>query len=250
MNRTSWIFIGTALLILAISGFFLFRPITLSDWQTYRATKSAEKELEEISKKKEVLTNLAKDNQLKNLREIAAKYIPEEAKSSELILELTAMAEQNKLQIEQVSLESKKPTDKKDEDTSASSTSSTTSSPSSSTSSSNQPAAPGGSQEISFTLKVRGTFGDFIGFLKSAETASRLVAIKGLTLAYDDKGFSAQVSGKSYWKQSETKEKTLVNISVTKETIEKFQNLKTYSLPINLTHEEGFGRTDPFANTQ
>ncbi len=245
MSRTSWIFVAATAVIIGVIGFLWLRPVVASSWKTYSDTQIAKKDLIEASKKKEVLENLAKNNQLASLYDIASKYIPESSNSGELVIELTAMAAQSNLSVDQVSLEDKKDTGAQDETTpttdNKTKTNETTSASSSNTSSS------GNNNEVNFSLKVTGTFPDFLNFLKNTETSSRLISFTAMTLAQETDKFTAQLTGKAYWRKGSSLDKTLANIEISQDTINKFQNLKTYGTPINLPTESGFGRTDPFA---
>jgi len=236
MSRTSWLFVATTIVIIGVIGFLWLRPVIASSWKTYSGTQTAKKDLTEASKKKSVLENLTKNNQLASLYDIASKYIPESSNSGELVIELTAMAAQSNLLVDQVSLDDKKDTATTKEE----GTSETTSTPSSDTSSA-------ANNEVNFSLKVTGTFPDFLNFLKNTETSSRLISFTAMTLAQETDKFTAQLTGKAFWKKGSSLDKTLANIEISEDTINKFQNLKTYGTPINLPTESGFGRTDPFA---
>lgn len=242
MSRTSWIFVMATIVIIGVIGFLWLRPVVASSWKTYSDTQVAKKDLDEASKKKEVLENLTKNNQLASLYDIASKYIPETSNSGELIIELTAMAAQSNLSVDQVSLDDKK--DTKEESTTEATTDNKTQTKETTTASSSNSSA---NNEVNFSLKVTGTFPDFLNFLKNTETSSRLIAFTAMTLAQEQDKFTAQLTGKAFWKKGSSLDKTLANIEISEDTINKFQNLKTYGTPINLPTESGFGRTDPFA---
>jgi len=237
MNKTSWIFVGVTFIICAGISFFFIRPAVSSSWTTYKETQTAKKDLENISKRKDILNELTKNTQLNTLYDTASTYIPEEANSGALIIELTAIANNAKMQVEQVSLESNNASATPQEDSSANTQSQA---PAASASGNNI-------QEVPFTMKLSGTFADFQKFLQNTETSSRLITISGMTLSQNDTAFTASITGKTYWKKGSTLESNLNNIQISQATIDLFKNLKTYGLPINLPSESGFGRTDPFA---
>ena len=241
MNRTSWIIIIATLAIVVAAGFFFIWPQANSSWKLYKQELQAKKDLEDVSKRKEVLAQLSKTNQLANLYDIASKYIPEEANSGDLVIQLTAMANGANLTVDQISLETET---KAKTTTEADTTTNKTNSTNSQTTATSNPSDV---QEVGFSLKVSGTFADFLNFLKSVETSSRLVSIYAMNLAQTQDKFTADIKGKAYWEKSVSLEKNLANISIPQETINKFQNLKTYGNPINLPTESGFGRPDPFA---
>ncbi|OGD57140.1 hypothetical protein A2V71_01755 [Candidatus Berkelbacteria bacterium RBG_13_40_8] len=241
MNKTSWIFVIVTTVIIGLIGFFYLRPIVASCLQIYLNTQTAKKDLTDASKKKEVLENLTKNNQLTNLYDIASKYIPESSNSGELVIELTAMATQSNLSVGQVSLE-----DKKDTKTGGEETSGTSTDNKAETNATSSASSPSGTNEVNFSLKVNGTFPDFVNFLKNTETSSRLISITSMILAQEQDKFTAQLVGKAFWQKGASLENILANIEISQETINKFQNLKTYGTPINLPTESGFGRTDPF----
>lgn len=205
----------------------------MSAWKIYKETQTAKSDLAQVSKKKEVLTALANNSQLGSLFDIASKYIPEGDNSSELVIGLSAMATESKLGVDQLTFDSIAPAPAKTDTTTTPGTPAT-------------PDANAGTKELTFTMTVSGTFPDFLNFLKSTETSSRLITFTKMSFSQSDKSFLAQLSGTSYWKKGNTLETTLDNIKISKETIDKFQNLKSYGTPINLPTESGFGRTNPF----
>lgn len=230
MNRTSWIFvIATTIICLGI-GFFFTKPYAMSAWKIRKEIQTAKNDLNQISKRKEVLTALSKNNQLDNLFDIASKYIPEGDNSSELVIGLSAMAGESKLGVDQLTFDSAPPKP---------AATNTTTAP-----------TPGATniatKELTFSMTVSGNFPDFLNFLKSTEKSSRLITFTKMSFSQSDKAFIAQLSGTSYWKQGNDLETTLDNIKISKETIEKFQNLKSYGTPIDLPTESGFGRVNPF----
>lgn len=222
MNRTSWIFIGVTAGVCLGLGVFLLFPGFSRVWKTFRQTQTARQELAGLATKQKVLGELAKNADLDKITAAAASYIPEEAKSSELILELSAIVGQANMAIEQISLES--PT--------AEQKSIATANP------------------VTFTLKIAGTFQDLMQFFKLIETSSRLIAIQGLNLTQAQDKFTAEIKGEAYWKTVAPAEKSLTNITVSAETIQKFENLRQYSTPINTATEAGYGRTNPFESVK
>ncbi len=232
MNKTSWIIIGASGGICLGLGIFLLGPAVLDDWQTMNLTKAAKQELTGLAEKKQVLGELAKNPELNKISETANAYIPEDAKSSELILELTAIVTEAGMSVEQISLEgnSTQPTE---EETAAKTASATDKK--------NKTAEVAG-----FSLKISGTFENLMQFFKLIETSSRLVAVQGLNLSQEKEEFTAEIKGEAYWKKVQNAEATLANITVLDETLQKFANLKQYSSPIDTTIESGFGRTNPF----
>jgi len=243
MNRLSWYFIIGAVIICGTFGFFYLYPQANSSLKTYQETQKAKNNLTDVTKEKELLTNLSKNDQLSKLYDIASKYIPETEQSGELVIELSAMANQNKLQVEQISFESATTSAEttKQSDTTTNKTDSAT------TNQATEPAKSSENKELTFTLKLGGTFTDYINFLNNLSTSSRLISITSMTLTKSSDSFSAQISGKAYWKKGTNLEKNLTNIEISQATIDKFQNLKTYGSPIDLPTESGFGRPDPFA---
>jgi len=243
MNRASWVIVAITFLIIAALGVLYLWPVAKSSWNIYQETNQTKKDLEDISKRKEVLTELTKNDKLSYLYNIASTYIPEESKSGELVIELTAMANQSNLKVEQVSLEQIEKTQKSNEETTDKKTETAGSSQKTSTTNVQETS----SQEVDFSMKVSGTFADFLNFLKATETSSRLISITAMNLNQSNDQFIAQLNGKAYWKKGTDLEKNLTNIEISKETIAKFQNLKSYGTPIDLPTESGFGRPDPFA---
>lgn len=237
MNRTSWIFIAVTSTICLVIGLFFTRPNVINTLEIYRETQTAQSDLTQVSKKKEILTSLADNNQLGSLFDIASKYIPESDNSSELVIGLSAMAGQSKLGVDQLNFENAAPAPKPTPAPATSGTTTTT------------PATDNtntGTKEITFSMTVSGTFPDFLNFLKNTETSSRLITFSKMSFSQTSGSFIAQLSGTSYWKKGNTLETTLDNIKISKETIDKFQNLKSYGTPIDLPTESGFGRTNPF----
>lgn len=209
----------------------------MNAWKIYKEIQTAKSDLDGVAKKKEVLTTLANNNQLGNLYDVAAKYIPENQNSSELVIGLSAMASESKLGVDQLSFDSITA----EKTTTDSDKTATTKAPDTAGSETNA-----GTKELTFSMTVSGTFPDFLNFLKNTETSSRLITFTKMSFSQSDKAFMAQLSGTAYWKKGNTLETTLDNIKISKGTIDKFQNLKSYGTPINLPTESGFGSTNPF----
>jgi len=230
MNRISWIFISVTTVICLLIGFIITRPNATNAWKIYNDTQTAKNDLTQVSKKKEILTTLDNNSQLENLFNIASKYIPENDNSSALVIGLSALAGGSNLNVDQLTFENVVPatTDPKN----------TTTPPT------------GGTKELTFSMTVSGTFPNFLNFLKNTETSSRLITFSKMGFSQTDTNFIAQLSGTAYWKKGNSLETTLDNIKISKETIDKFQNLKSYGTPINLPTESGFGRANPFDTVQ
>lgn len=243
MNKTSWIFVITTVVIVAIISFFFIRPQITGSWKIHKDTEAAKQELDDISKRKETLTKLQQNGDLASIYKIASQYIPEEADSGTLVIELSAIASSSNMKVEQVSLETKDSSSSSKDD----GTSSETSDKKTSTTTTNSDSKPA-FQEIPFTMKMSGTFTDFQKFLQNVEASSRLMAINAMTLTQQEGVLTAELEGKTYWKKGTSIEKTLSNVKISQDTIDMFKNLKTYGTPINLPTESGFGRADPFAN--
>lgn len=240
MNKTSWLIIGcTALIIIGIILFGMY-PLFNNLISVYKARKDAKQELTDVTKKKEILGELSKNDKLTNIYNIASAYIPEEQNSSDLVIELTAIASQNNLSVQQLSIDSGTTNAKQGQDAEASKTNTQTATTTNSSDKKND------MSEIKFTIKLKGSFNDFENFLKGVETSSRLVSITGMNLTQEEDAFTAQVSGKAYYKKATTLENILANIEIPQTTIDKFLSLKTHGTPINLPSESGFGRTNPF----
>lgn len=228
MNRTSWIIIGTTTAVSILIGIFMLWPGLARDWQTWTATQTAKKELSDLVKEQQVLDKLSKNTDLAKISTIAGDYIPESAKTSELILELSAVAGSSKLTVEQISLDA-------------------TVQPASNASDTTTPKVdPNAPKTAGFSLKVSGSFENLMQFLRLIETSNRLVTIKSLGLTQATDKFTAELTGEAYWKKGANLEQNLANITISPETLTKFQNLTQYSTPINPTTEAGFGRVNPF----
>jgi len=230
VNRLSWTFVSVTLAILLITGIFYLWPTISNTWQIYQKEKKAKIDLSDAAKKKDILDNLSKNDKLKNVYSIAANYIPENQDSGDLVIELTAIAGQSNLKVTQFSLDSAVVAKSNNDNTSAP-----------------KEKATSDAGEVKFSLKIEGSFADYKNFLKNTETGSRLISFTTMSLSQAEGSFSAQVSGKAYYKKASTLESTLANINIPQATIDRFISLKTYGTPINLPTETGFGREDPFA---
>lgn len=235
MNRTSWIIVGITAGICLGLGIFLLFPAFSRLWQTFRQTQAARQELAALDQKQKVLGDLAQNPNLDKISTAAATYIPEEAKSSDLILELSAIVGEAGMALEQISLESAAPAPAKEEE-------GTTKTTTTQTGQKKTTAA----EPVGFTLEIAGSFENLMQFFKLMETSSRLIAIKSLDLSQEQDEFTTSVKGESYWQTVAIQEKSLANITVSAETLQKFQNLRQYSTPIDTSTEAGFGRTNPF----
>lgn len=249
MNKLSWIFIGATFLILALFSYFFIYPQTTSILKIYSDLNKNKTDLENINTEKDALAKLSKNNQLQTLYDIATKYIPETQQSGELVIELTAIAEQSAMKVEQISLEaSKTATTPASADTTGTTqadttkTNTTTPAPASTT-----PATE--AQPVDFSMKISGSFPGFIKTLQSIETSSRLITISNMQLTQATDVFSASITGKAYYKKGISLTNDIKNMDISQKTIEMFTNLKTYGSPIDLPTESGFGRENPFAPT-
>ncbi|WP_337904922.1 hypothetical protein, partial [Mesomycoplasma ovipneumoniae] len=159
-------------------------------------------------------------------------FIPEDQNSSELIIELSGMAKNANLKTESLSFSSSKAA------SAASDDEADTKSPAKSNPTKD-------ASEISFQMRVSGSFGDIMNFLKNTESNSRLITIKSIILGQNQDVMGLDFTGTAYWKKSTSQDHSLANITLSPTVIEKFQSLKTYSV-INLPQEEGYGRANPF----
>lgn len=252
MNKTSWIIVGgTGFICIVIAYFFLY-PNVKQVFDIRKKTQIAKNELDVLNKKQEVLAALSKNNQLGGLYDIASKYIPESENSSDLVIELTSMANQANMKVDQISLDAATApkaaaTDTATTDAKTTSDAKATATDTTTDTTTTTPTdVKTNLSELKFSLKISGSFSDFLIFLKSTETSSRLLTFDNMSLSQSETNFSVQVSGFSYYKKGTSLENTLDNIKITEATINKFKNLKTYGVPINLPTESGFGRTNPF----
>lgn len=229
-------------------GFFVIRPVITSVFRSWRELTQARINLKTIQEKKGVLESLKGDKNIANVASVASAYIPKEADSGQLIIELTAMAQANDLTVQEITLAQTKNQATPAPETTAESKPATTPTPVLPKELTNIEQI----KEVEFSLKIAGTFPNFMKFLRAIETSSRLVSIKDISMqAKEEKEqqiFSAQMAGVAYYKKEITLADSLENIKISNETITKLLNLKTYGQPINLPGEAGFGRTNPFEN--
>lgn len=236
-----------AVILVGAICFFLIRPVAVSIWNSWQGLEQSKKDLQTLEEKKQVLEALKNNPELASVGEIAIKYIPEESESGELVVELAAIAGNNNIKVEEISMEKPPESQTKTEE-------GTTPTPKSTTTGQASPAATsatGGVKEVDFSLKLSGTYADLVNFLWGVESSSRLISLKNVafqmsTTAGETQNLSAQIKGVAYYKPDITLASTLANIQVSQETIDKFLNLKTFGSPINLPTESGFGRTNPF----
>lgn len=248
MRSKSITIILITLVVVGAICFFLIRPVAVSIWNSWQGLEQARKDLETLEEKKQVLEALKNNPDLASVGEIAIKYIPQESESGELVVELAAIAGNNNIKVEEISMEKVKDQTKTDEGTTPTPKSSTTSQANQETAS-----TTGGAKEVDFSLKLSGTYADLVNFLRGVESSSRLISLKNVafqmsTTAGETQNLSAQIKGVAYYKPDVTLASTLDNIKVSQETIDKFLNLTTFGSPINLPTESGFGRTNPFEN--
>jgi Tfp pilus assembly protein PilO len=237
----------TAILIGAIS-FLAIKPVVVSLWSAWKDLERAKEDLSQVEEKKKILEELKKNPHLVNVGQIASKYIPTDKESGELVIELTAMASANNLKVEETSMVETKPSSQTSEETTPEANKNKTPTPQPSASQTSS----SGAKEVAFTMKLSGTFTDFLNFLRDVDSSSRLISLKTLSLQMtataEQSTFTAQIGGAAFYKNDVSLANTLDNIRVSDETIKKFLNLKTYGAPINLPAESGFGRTNPFEN--
>lgn len=241
----SLVFISVTILIVFAISYFYLNPHLNSAWQNYKEIKKSQETLKEISQKKEILVKFSKNSQVGDAYTIASNYIPEEEKSGDLVIGLSEMAKQSNLKVEQISFDkvaqSASSSANKSTDTNANANANTNTN--SSTESKDSKVS-----EIDFSMKVSGTFADFILFINNLEKSSRLATINSMDLTQStDKGFGAELEGKAYYQKTTDLDTGLTAINISQEIINKFKNLKSYGQPINLQTESGFGRPDPFS---
>lgn len=239
MNRTRLGIWGATLLLCAAIGFFVLYPGIKQDLKTLADTKQAQVELQTAAQMKKALSDLSTNIDLAKLGDIAVNYIPTEAKSSDLILEMTAIATKASVGINQLALTPDTTLPK------ASSTADSTSADATTTTTT--PAAPAKiANEIGFQITLSGTFDGFLQFLRLTETSARLITIQSIAMTQGTDKFTAQVSGKSYYKKDFVQDSSLAGITIAPETIAKLQNLRTFAASVDTQNEAGFGRINPF----
>lgn len=236
--------LGITIILIGAISFFAIKPVVVSLWSAWKDLQRAKEDLSQVEEKKRVLEELKKNPNLVNVSQIALKYIPTDQESGELVIELTAMAGANNLKVEETSMEKTTTSSPTPEETTTGATKSPSPQPSTSASPSS------GAKEVGFTMKLSGTFTDFLNFLRDVDSSSRLISLKTLSLQITSTAaqttFTVQIGGAAFYKNNVSIANTLDNIQVSDDTIRKFLNLKTYGAPINLPAESGFGRSNPF----
>lgn len=228
---------------------FMIRPVVFSVWQSWIKLKEAETEQQTVEEKKQILESLKNNPKISEVSQIAVKYIPQASDTGQLVIELTAIAGSNSLRVEEMNMEKSKESSASsgDEDSTPAAQGKTPAPASSST-----PQVSKEAKEIEFSMKLSGSFFNFMNFLREIETSSRLISIKTIALQNkaastpEEASFYAQIEGAAYSKKEVSLTNTLENIKISETTIEKFLNLKTFGQPINLPTESGFGRGNPF----
>lgn len=232
--------LGITIIIIAGVIFFLIKPVVVSLWSAWEDLGKAKEDLKTVEEKKQILEELKNNREITTVGQIALKYIPEESEAGQLVIELTAIAGANNLKVEETSMEKSKESTSQSEDTSKTS-------PTPQTSPTKEAVSI---KEVEFSMKLSGTFTDFMNFLRSIDSSSRLISLRNLALQMsqteEQSTFAAQIAGVAFYKSEVSIADTLDNVKVSDETVRKFLNLKTYGLPINLPAESGFGRTNPF----
>lgn len=243
MKTKPTIIIGATLVIILAIGFFMIWPTASAMWQSWRNLDTSKQNLKNAEERKSAINDLKKQKDtIVNVAGIVEKYIPDNYESSQLVLELTAIAQANSLVVQETTMENTKTA------ASASSPDSTAVSPTPTTSASAGTA--NALQNINFSMKLAGLYPNFLNFLKTVETSSKLTVIKSIAFqangAATDGSLTFQLSGSSFFKPKVSITDTLDNIKVSQETINMFLNLKSYGQTINPA-ESGYGRADPFA---
>ncbi len=244
MKKTKYLIIGATCLLVVGIILVMVRPLALSIWKSYQEIRNSNQELEKAQERKKITEDLlANKDEINRIYQIAEVYIPKSSESGDLVLEISAIAGANNLRVEKTSFEtSKTKQSSAEEETSTEQKKSPT--PKVSTSGDTTKV---GVSSIDISMTLSGNFTDFLNFLKTVETSSRLILIKTITVqTAKDSPATFQLLGSAFYKSKITIEDNLNNIKVTQDTINKFLNLKTYAEPINLPQESGFGRTNPF----
>lgn len=245
-NKPIIIIIITIILSIGIA-YFLIRPVILSILSSWQNLAQAKANLILVQEKKTVLEEMKNNDDINKVYVISEKYIPIAENAGQLIIDLTAMAQACNLQIKETTLQktSESTASKPQEsDTQTQKPSSTTPAPA------ETPKEE--LQKINFTMQLTGNFPDFLNFLKTVESNTRLITISSISAqsqaASDTQpsSFSAQINGSAYYKKDVTLEDSIDNIKISSETLQKFLDLKTYGLPIDIPSESGFGRPNPF----
>jgi len=229
--------LGITFIIIAGIIFFLIKPVVTSVWSAWDDLGKAKEDLKTVEEKKQILEELKNNREINAVGQIALKYIPEESEAGQLVIELTAIAGANNLKVEETSMEK----------STESSENTSKTSPTPQTSPTKEAVSI---KEVEFSMKLSGTFTDFMNFLRAIDSSSRLIGLRNLALQMsqteEQSTFAAQIAGVAFYKSGTSIADTLENIKVSDETVRKFLNLKTYGLPINLPTESGFGRNNPF----
>lgn len=232
--------LGITIIIIAGIIFFLIKPVVTSVWSAWDDLGKAKEDLKTVEEKRQILEELKNNREINTVGQIALKYIPKESEAGQLVIELTAIAGANNLKVEETSMEKSKEATSQSEDTSKTS-------PTPQASPTKEALSI---KEVEFSMKLSGTFIDFMNFLRAIDSSSRLISLRNLALqisqAEKQSTFAAQIAGVAFYKSEVSIADSLENIKISDETVRKFLNLKTYGLPINLPAESGFGRTNPF----
>lgn len=246
MKNRSITILAVTILIIGVISFLFIKPVVSSILSDWRSLEKAKQDLKDVEDKKRAIEDLKKNTNLSNISSIAQKYIPVDSESGSLVIELTAMAGQNNLKVEQTSMEQPKSTEKA---SSADSTETQSKTPTPAASTSNQAKY----KEVQFSITLNGTYSDFMNFLRAVDSSSRLISLKLLNLIQEPPkegtttpAFKADLTGVAFYKPEVSIEKNLENLKISNETTQKFLNLKSYGLQINLPTESGFGRSNPF----
>ncbi len=103
--RPIFIIAGTLLIVFAIS-LFLIKPTVSAVWSGWKALDTSEQNLKNAQERSSAIAELKKNKeQITNVSAIAEKYIPKKYDSSQLVLELTAIAQANSLTVQETSME-------------------------------------------------------------------------------------------------------------------------------------------------
>ncbi len=233
MKNKSIIIISATLIIVAAIGFFMIWPTASSIWQSWQALSASQADLKKAEEKAQALADLKKNaTQINNVAAIAGNYIPQSYDSSQLILELSTIAANNNLTVQQTSINQVTPASSPTPTPQAGSNSSVSN-----------------LKDISFSIQLSGAYPDFLNFLKAIETSSKLTIVTSINLQMDSAsttgGLTVQITGSSFYKPNVSVADTLENIKVSQNTINMFLNLKSYANPLNPA-AQGFGRSNPF----
>jgi len=247
MKSKSLLIIGLTMIIILGISFFIIKPPATDIWKAWQNLKRSGEELKQSEERNKITADLKQNkDEITRIATIAEKYIPKESESGDLVLELTAIANNYNLKVEKTSLEKSQTTKEASDETTDTTNKTKTAQPQPSASAS---ASSGSVQNIDFTMSLSGGFIDYLNFLKNVETSTRLIIVKSMTIqmSKEEGGpVTFQLVGTAFSKPKVTVADNLDNIKVSKDTINTFLNLKSYAQPINLPQESGFGRTNPF----